>query len=75
MADNVFDRESREANTRESEKRKVTWQRPSALPDPAPQEGVHPTERGRGAPRRRGQGRGARLTAPSAACLLKIDVL
>ena len=40
MADNVFDRESREAHTREAEKRKVTWQRPSALPDPAPQEGV-----------------------------------
>lgn len=40
MADNVFDRESRETQTRESEKRKVTWQKPSALPDPAPQEGV-----------------------------------
>ena len=42
---------------------------------PAPQEGVHATERGRGAPRRRGQGRGTRVTAPCAACLLKIDVL
>ena len=40
MADNVFDRESRETQTREAEKRKVTWQKPSALPDPAPQEGV-----------------------------------
>ena len=40
MADNVFDRESRETQPREAEKRKVTWQKPSALPDPAPQEGV-----------------------------------
>ena len=40
MADNVFDRESRETQTREAEKREVTWQKPSALPDPAPQEGV-----------------------------------
>ena len=40
MDDNVFDRESRETTTRDSEKRKVTWKRPSALPDPAPQEGV-----------------------------------
>tara|TARA_R100001015_G_C4554013_1_gene115252 strand:+ start:267 stop:713 length:447 start_codon:yes stop_codon:yes gene_type:complete len=40
MDDNVFDRESRETTTRESEKRKTTWKRPSALPDPAPQEGV-----------------------------------
>ena len=35
---------------------------------PAPQEGVHPTERGRGAPRRRGQGRRSRMTR--ALCLL-----
>ena len=40
MDENVFDRESRETQTREAEKRKVTWQKPSALPDPAPQEGV-----------------------------------
>ena len=40
MDENVFDRESRETTTRDSEKRKATWQRPSALPDPAPQEGV-----------------------------------
>lgn len=32
---------------------------------PAPQEGVHAAERGRGAPRRRGEGRGARLTVTS----------
>ena len=40
MTDNVFERESRESKTRETEQRKTTWKRPSALPDPDPIDGV-----------------------------------
>ena len=35
-----MNRDSRTENTREKSERKVTWQRPSALPDPKPQDGV-----------------------------------
>ena len=33
-------KDPRTTDTRESSERKTTWKRPSALPDPAPQEGV-----------------------------------
>ena len=36
----MANRDSRTEDTREKSERKVTWQRPSALPDPTPQEGV-----------------------------------
>ena len=36
----MVNRDSRTLETRENTERKVTWKRPSALPDPAPQEGV-----------------------------------
>ena len=36
----MANRDSRTEDTRENSERKVTWQRPSALPDPTPQEGV-----------------------------------
>ena len=36
----MANRDPRTEDTREKSERKVTWQRPSALPDPAPQEGV-----------------------------------
>jgi len=36
----MVNRDSRTEDTREKSERKTTWQRPSALPDPTPQEGV-----------------------------------
>ena len=36
----MVDRNDRKDDTRESQERKVTWKRPSALPDPDPIEGV-----------------------------------
>ena len=36
----MVNRDSRTEDTREKSERKVTWQRPSALPDPTPQDGV-----------------------------------
>ena len=36
----MANRDPRTEDTRENSERKVTWQRPSALPDPTPQEGV-----------------------------------
>ena len=36
----MANRESRTEDTRENSERKVTWKRPSALPDPTPQDGV-----------------------------------
>ena len=36
----MANRDSRTEDTREKSERKATWQRPSALPDPTPQEGV-----------------------------------
>lgn len=36
----MANRESRTEDTREKSERKVTWKRPSALPDPTPQDGV-----------------------------------
>lgn len=36
----MTDRTARTAQTRESEKRKVTWQRPSTLPVPEPRDGI-----------------------------------
>ena len=36
----MVNRDSRTEDTREKSERKVTWQRPSALPDPTPQNGV-----------------------------------
>ena len=36
----MANRDPRTEDTREKSERKVTWQRPSALPDPTPQEGV-----------------------------------
>lgn len=36
----MANRDPRTTDTRESSERKTTWKRPSALPDPAPQEGV-----------------------------------
>ena len=36
----MTDRTSRTAENRDSTKRKVTWSRPNALPDPAPVDGV-----------------------------------
>ena len=36
----MANRDSRTEDTRENSERKATWQRPSALPDPTPQEGV-----------------------------------
>ena len=36
----MVNRDSRTEDTREKSERKVSWQRPSALPDPTPQEGV-----------------------------------
>ena len=36
----MVNRDSRTLETRENTERKATWKRPSALPDPAPQEGV-----------------------------------
>jgi len=36
----MVNRDSRTEDTRENSERKVTWQRPSALPDPTPQDGV-----------------------------------
>jgi len=36
----MADRTSRTEETRDKAKRKVTWTRPNALPDPRPQEGV-----------------------------------
>ena len=36
----MADRTSRTEETRDTAKRKVTWTRPNALPDPRPQEGV-----------------------------------
>ena len=36
----MANRDPRTLDTRESTERKATWKRPSALPDPAPQEGV-----------------------------------
>ena len=36
----MADRTSRTADTRDSTKRKVTWSRPNALPDPEPVDGV-----------------------------------
>ena len=36
----MANRESRTEDTRENSERKVTWKRPSALPDPTPQGGV-----------------------------------
>ena len=36
----MANRDPRTLDTRENTERKATWKRPSALPDPAPQEGV-----------------------------------
>ncbi len=36
----MANRDSRTEDTREKSERKATWKRPSALPDPTPQEGV-----------------------------------
>ena len=36
----MANRDSRTEDTREKSERKATWQRPSALPDPTPQDGV-----------------------------------